>query len=119
MNSQRPEYEVLNDTNPTHDTVRRWGYDERLLLIDQDEDLVLGEVEYLPLLLEFAADPACPKKDYALGIVRQYCHFLIGCGRWDAVNQITPIAQKALTSTSAPVREWAEEFLRGVATRRI
>jgi hypothetical protein len=44
-----------------------WGYDVEMLLLDQDEDLVLGSAyEFYPVLAKLAMDPACPKADYCL-----------------------------------------------------
>ena len=109
------EDEILNDANPRLDTVRRWGYDEQLWLIEQDEDLILGDVQYIPLLLEFAADPACPKREYALRIVRNYCQFLLEWRHHNLASPIARIAEEVSSSPSARVREWAEWFWQGVA----
>jgi hypothetical protein len=107
--------EILNDANPSLDTVRRWGYDERLLLIEQDEDLILGDLLYIPLLLQLAAGPACPKREYALGIVWNYCRFLLEWRHRDLARPISAIAEEASSSPSARVREWAGWFRQGVA----
>ena len=49
--------------------IRAWGYDAELLLLDQDEDLVVGAPEFYPVLAELASDLRCPKRDYAVTIV--------------------------------------------------
>jgi len=50
--------------------VMAWGYDEDLLFDEQDEDIVLGaHGEVFPALARLAQDSACPKADYALGII--------------------------------------------------
>jgi len=53
------------DDRAIHD----WGYDEDLLFIDQDEDLLLGSPGYFPALSKLVKDSACPKSDYALSII--------------------------------------------------
>ncbi|WP_298867379.1 hypothetical protein [uncultured Gimesia sp.] len=63
---------ILNDVDPSPEVIHRWAYDENLLLIDQDEDLILGNAEYVPMLLQLAREPDCPKNDYCLSIV-YYC----------------------------------------------
>jgi hypothetical protein len=42
---------ILNDWNPSEETLRRWAFDTTPLLSDQDEDLVLHRREYLPVLI--------------------------------------------------------------------
>jgi hypothetical protein len=58
------DYVVLNEVNPSDDLLRRWAFDENLLLMDQDEDVILACDEHIPVLCELIADPACPKGDY-------------------------------------------------------
>jgi hypothetical protein len=52
--------------------VRAWGYDNELILLEQDEDLLLYDVEFIPVLLEMAGDEHCPKQDYAFCILCQF-----------------------------------------------
>jgi hypothetical protein len=56
----------------TPDVIRAWGYDEDLVLLEQDEDLVLSRYEFVPALLELAGDDHCPKQEWAFFIL---CHF--------------------------------------------
>ena len=63
---------ITNNYNPTPSDIREWGYDEDLYFMEQDEDLLLYELGYVPVLLELAQDPACPKQDYALWILGQF-----------------------------------------------
>ena len=46
---------------------RRAGYDAGLILLEQDEDLLLYDVQFIPALLELAGDDRCPKRDYVFG----------------------------------------------------
>jgi hypothetical protein len=47
----------------TPEVVREWGYDEDLLLLEQDEDLLLYNIDFFPVLLELAGDDRCPKQE--------------------------------------------------------
>ena len=51
----------------TETILLEWGYDEEMLLLEQDEDLVIGSAhEFYSVLAKLALDPACPKADYCL-----------------------------------------------------
>lgn len=63
---------ILNDASPSLDLDRRWGYDDNLYSIEQDEDLVLHDEQYVPILLELAADESCGKSQYAIGILSYF-----------------------------------------------
>ena len=63
---------ILNDADPSCELVRQWGYDENLYFIEQDEDLVLHDEKYVPVLIELAADANCPKNDDALSILSYF-----------------------------------------------
>jgi hypothetical protein len=102
--------EILNDVEPNSQTVRRWGYDTHLLFIEQDEDLILGDVRYFPILLELAADSTCLKREYALDIVQRHCEFVIQWRHLELGAPIAKIASEYETSPSAEVREWAIWF---------
>jgi hypothetical protein len=114
----KPEEEILNDAEPSLDTVRRWAFDERLWLMEQDEDMILADVKYVPLLLELAADPDCPKARYCLSIVEQHCRFILEWRHRHLAEPIAEIAEKALSSPSVRVREWAVSFRQGVAAMK-
>jgi hypothetical protein len=42
------------------------------LLLEQDEDLLLYDVEFIPVLLELAGDEQCPKREYAFFVLCQF-----------------------------------------------
>ncbi|MFF5992827.1 hypothetical protein [Prauserella flavalba] len=46
-----------------------WAYEPLTLAPRQDYDLELAVIDFAPLLLEIASDPACPKRDFALGVL--------------------------------------------------
>lgn len=99
---------ILDDWNPTEATLRRWAFDESLLLSDQDEDLVLHRAEYLPLLVELAGDPTCPKAQYILSSLDFYLMFLVLRGSESHLVTVAEGAELALRSSNANVREWGK-----------
>lgn len=126
----------------TPDVVRAWGYDEHLLLMEQDEDLLLYKFEFFPVLLELAGDDRCPKQEYAFCILCSHSREQVTRGgergttelraAWSAIPE--PAAGRprqwhqfvgrllAYTQPSGPVdqptaRRMAEELLLGIAGR--
>ncbi|WP_035614885.1 hypothetical protein [Haloferula sp. BvORR071] len=99
----------LDDWNPSEETLRKWAYAENLALADQEEDLILQEEAYLPLLLELADDPACPKADYILSCLDHYLMFrvLLGKEEFDLaiVEKGAVLAGRA---TSGSIRDWGQ-----------
>lgn len=82
---------ILDVVNPSSDLLREWGYDDDCHLIEQDEDLLLHDTSYLPILLEFGADPACPKQDYAVAIAYYYSQLRVlqkDRAQADAISQM-------------------------------
>ncbi len=63
---------ILEWDDMTHEVVKEWAYDEDLILMEQDEDLLLYDFELIPTLLELAGDKECPKGDYAFYILCQF-----------------------------------------------
>ena len=61
----------------TNEVILKWAYDEEMLLLEQDEDLVVGHREYFPALFKAAEDPECPKGDYIISIIDFYLMFEI------------------------------------------
>lgn len=48
--------------------IRRWAWQPRWYLMEQDEDLLLMDDVVVPMLLEIAGEPGVPKRDYMLEI---------------------------------------------------
>lgn len=67
------KYDELEDLDAQ--TLCRWAYDENLLLMEQDEDLILGYRDFLSILIPFADDINCPKADYILSSLDFYLMF--------------------------------------------
>ncbi len=65
---------VLDELNPTKEQIKAWAYDENLLLVDQDEDLILENTRYLDILIDFTFDNNCLKRDYCISIIESLIH---------------------------------------------
>jgi hypothetical protein len=52
--------------------LREWAYGEEVELMEQDEDLLLHDIKYMPVLLECIRDAGCPKSDYIFSIVAYF-----------------------------------------------
>ena len=63
---------ILEWDEVTPEVIRIWAYDDDLLLLEQDEDLLLYGVEFIPVLLELSGDDRCPKEVYAFSILCQF-----------------------------------------------
>ncbi|WP_438037945.1 hypothetical protein [Sorangium sp. So ce128] len=50
--------------------LRLWAYTNGWLISSEDEDLALMTEDFVPGLLEVAREPACPKREYVLGLIR-------------------------------------------------
>ncbi len=59
---------ILNTFSPTDEQIRRWAYDPAVHFTQQDEELAIDQVRHVPLLLDLADDPACPKRGLILTI---------------------------------------------------
>lgn len=126
----------------TPDVVRAWGYDEDLILLEQDEDLLLYGFDFFPILLELAGDDRRPKQEYAFCILCQSSREKVTRGgergtaallaAWSAIpepagdrpQQWHQFVARLLryTRPSGPVdkpvaRRMAEELLLGIAGR--
>ena len=107
----------FDDWNPSPGTLRRWAYDENLLLDEQDEDLVLHSPEYLPILIPLADEPLCPKADYILSCLDFYLMFLaLGDQDWqlEVINDAIAIAE---TTKRTELADWVALLKRRLAYR--
>ena len=59
---------ILGTLVPTDDQLRRWAYDPDMRLHTQDEELALDAAP-VPLLIQLARDPACPRRARARGAI--------------------------------------------------
>lgn len=61
---------IIGSPNTLNDeTLRLWAYIDDWYLMSQDEDLLLMDEFFMPMLLKIAADTDCPKRAYILQIV--------------------------------------------------
>lgn len=72
-----PLGEVLEDWNPSAETLERWAYDVTLRLTSEDEHLVLSRVSHIEQLARFLDDPACPKSRQVARALTRYARELI------------------------------------------
>jgi hypothetical protein len=90
---------VLGTFDPTFDQVRLWAYSPDMRLTTQDEEFAVSHPRYLPLLIELAADPACPKRRYLLSIADG---LVAAVGRGGFDRELIARARVLAASTSAP-----------------
>ena len=100
------EETILNDWSP--DSLRRWAFDESLILSEQDEDLELGRRDLLPILIPLADDPTCPKADYILSAFDLYMMFVVLRGTdaelaalYEAIDLVKGASRQDLTDWAA------------------
>lgn len=106
---------ILDDWNPSEETIRRWAYDENIFLADQDEDLVLGGKGYFPILIALASDPHCPKAAYILSIMDFYTMFeTLWRDKPTAIDVLESAIKLAKPSSDVKIRTWAELLERRV-----
>lgn len=105
---------ITDNVNPTHEDVREWGYDEDLFFMEQDEDLLLYGLYYVPVLLELAQDVACPKRQYALSILGQFTREAALHRKSDGLRGLEP-SSHASPSDEPSVKEWREYLRRLLA----
>ncbi|MEQ8856343.1 hypothetical protein [Gimesia sp.] len=102
---------ILDDVNPTLNVIHRWAYDVNLFLIEQDEDLILHKAKYVPMLLQFARDPDCPKNDYCLSIVYYHSQISLLNRNRQACDAIFNCLDSSIDS-SPVTSKWAADFRR-------
>ena len=126
----------------TPDVVRVWGYDDNLVLMEQDEELLLYDVELIPVLLELAGDERCPKRNSAFFILCQFAREQVTRGgergmaalraAWSSIPEpvgerpgawgryvarLLAYAQPSGSVDKQVARRMAEELLLGIAGR--
>lgn len=106
---------ILDDTNPSDETIQRWAYDESLLLMEQDEDLLIPMKN--KLLIPLIADPACPKGDYILAVLdshlRSLYHHELGANL-SATREAAELAEQA---NQSKLKDWAALLRRRINYR--
>lgn len=99
---------ILNDWNPSDETIRQWAYNENIFFDEQDEDLVLGGKGYFPILIPLASDPHCPKAAYILSIMDFYTMFeTLRRDAPTAIDVLESAIKLARQSNDEKVKAWA------------
>jgi hypothetical protein len=96
-----------HDSEFDAETLRRWAYDLDLDLISQDEDLLIGNREFLPILIPIADDPACPKAGYILASIDFYLMFLVLRGTEAELVAVREAIELARHATRSELHDWA------------
>ena len=99
------EYEDVGDLDAQ--TLRRWAYDENLLLMEQDEDLILGCRDFLPILIPFADDVDCPKANYILSSLDFYLMFVVLQGVSTQVEAVYDAISLSKNPRTQELAAWA------------
>lgn len=63
---------IQNPCNLSDSDLREWAYNDDIELMEQDEDLLLHDVKYMPVLLACVRDQDCPKSGYIFGIIAHF-----------------------------------------------
>lgn len=95
--------------NPTTPEIREWAYSTDAVEPCQDWDLALSWAQYVPVYIEFVADPRCPSRDYFLHVL----YFMVGDAvRTEFRNTPRPIVEGWLEKHSeflcAELSLWAD-----------
>jgi hypothetical protein len=101
---------VLDNTDPTIQEVKEWGYDEEYIFIQQDEDLILHDSKYVSVLLELAADKNCPKTDYCFSILMHYTHLKLATRNSSELELIERNIQAYNGQLPQNIEKWKELF---------
>jgi len=100
--------EYIHQGTITNEVISKWAYDENMLLLEQDEDLVAGDREFFPALFDAIEDPTCPKGDYILSILDFYLMFQILKGGPEAINVVEEAISYCNKSTIHKVHKLKE-----------
>jgi len=112
--------EYIFEGDITNEVILKWAYDENMLLLEQDEDLVAGHREFFPALFQAANDPECPKGDYALLIMDFYLMFQVLKGDESSISIVEEAISFCEKSSLEKIQEWQSlledkvRFIRGV-----
>lgn len=105
------DYQILDIGNPTPQQLHDWGYDEDLYLTEQDEDLLLHNLRYVPTLLDLAADPRCPKQQYAADIITYYSQLTLLRRIVPTATGLAQVAQMTRYPSAPLIEKWRDWYL--------
>ena len=78
--------------------------------MDLDEDLLLYESAYAPVLLELMADPACPKGNLASGILWDFSRLKVLAKQKDEILALERAWTQVQFNPAPRVRAWVDYF---------
>lgn len=90
--------------------LKAWAYDDNLILMEQDEDLLLHDPDFVEPLIALAEDDDCLKGPYILSVLGYYFDDIVNRGRDDPAI-IVRGGQLAARSLNEEVRRWGEHQL--------
>ena len=92
----------------TPEIVKIWAYDEDLWLLEQDEDLLLYNFEFIPVLLKLVLDDNYPKGDYAFCILCQFCREQVARGGSQGANALEKVVEDLPVQSVGNAKQWYE-----------
>lgn len=99
---------ILGSFDPTAEEIRQWAYDPDLLMYAQDEEAILSHRNNIPLFLELASDPNCPKRKLIIAIADDYVANARG-GPYDR-ELMTETILVAAASTQEDLKQWSRDL---------
>jgi hypothetical protein len=90
----------------TPELIREWAYDEDVLLLEQDEDLLLYDWELLPTLIHLIADPHCQKRKWIYFALCQHTRESVTRGGKDGRAALS----NAVASVAPPTEGWLTDW---------
>lgn len=102
--------QILDNASPSIQEVRDWGYNENVVFIDQDEDLVLHDVEYIQILMELASDTNCPKNNYCLNTLQHFTQVHLARRNTSEIFEIENCISQYDGMISQEVEKWKGMF---------
>jgi hypothetical protein len=103
---------ILGCDDVSPELVKVWGYDDNLVFLEQDEDLLLYDYELIPSLLELAGDESCPKGEYAYSILCQFCREQITRGGRKGAEALKKVVENLPVQLEGRPRQWYEYVCR-------
>ena len=78
--------------------------------IEQDEDLVLHDVQYVAVMIELAADANCPKNEDVLSTLSNYSQLTVLFREVDVATAITKLLDSSPHRNNPRISRWANYF---------
>jgi hypothetical protein len=93
----------------TPEVLKEWAYDEDLIFMEQDEDLLLYDFELVPTLLELAGDKECPKGNYVFCILCQFSREQVTRGAsHGGPEALKKVVESLLLQPEGMPKQWQE-----------